>query len=176
MSLLTFRVKKPEILAKKKTKTIRANAERWLKMAQRAHDKKGSKLLHIWWKNPRTRRYNPDCYKMGIARWTGFYTIHGHEITAHLAFEDGFDTVEELLEGLARENNMTHNDVMAHLWVVIEFEWVDGPYTQEEAGEYIPPSRWAAAKKDMKAMFEGKPPEEHGFTQEPDGSYTKRYY
>lgn len=175
MPLLTFRVKKEHLLSKRKKKTIRKNAQRWFRMATNAK-KKGSKLLHIWWKNPRTKRYTPDCYKMGIARWTGYYGVHGYDMDDHLAFEDGFDNVNQLRQALGRENKMTPEEVMEHLWVVIEFEWEEGPFTQEESAMWIPKERWDRARKDMKAMFEGKDPEKHGFTKEKDGSYSKGYY
>jgi hypothetical protein len=132
MPLLTFTVKKDELLAKTKLKTIRFNSPYWAKLARR-NDEFEKKLFHIWWNNPRFLRRDNRVYKMGIARWSEYYTLHGYDMTDALAKEDGFETKYGLHVELAKRNNIEVTEVLAHRWTVVGFQWRFGPFTKEQS-------------------------------------------
>jgi len=139
MPLVTFNTKQDRLLAKTKKRTIRHNVKHWQK---RLENKKKNHNLFVWWRNPRLMRRFTDCYKMGIARWTRYKILTGAELTEWDATLDGFETLAELLDTLAKHNGMTVNDVLADLWIIIEFEWVLGPFTQAESNAYGEAHGW----------------------------------
>lgn len=133
MPLLTFTVKKDELLAKTKLDTFRANAARWKKMFKMPHIEGPRPIMHIWWKNPRHIRRDPEVYKMGIAEWLGLYPILGYKITEGMAKSDGFDSREVMLKALAERNGMTESQVLVHEWADLNFRWRFGPFTKEQS-------------------------------------------
>jgi len=133
MPLLTFTVKKDELLAKTKLDTFRVNAERWKKMFK-PPDRFGLRPpLFIWWHNPRFMRRDPEAYKMGIANWTELFDVLGYAITEGMAKRDGFSTREEILAALAERNKMTGAEVLTHHWANLQFRWRFGPFTKEQS-------------------------------------------
>lgn len=122
------------MLAKKKLKTIRFNSPYWAKLARKDNEFE-KKLFHVWWHNPRFLRRDPQVYKMGIARWSEYYTIHGYEMTDALAKEDGFETRFGLHLELAKKNNIKVTEVLGHLWTVLGFQWRFGPFTKAQSGQ-----------------------------------------
>jgi len=133
MPLLTFSVLKDELLSKAKLTTFRFNTERWEKIYKTSFRKPKKNLMHIWWLNPRFMHRLPDVYKMGIARWTGFETMLGHEITDGMAVADGLKDRDDLLKALAFKNGITVSAALIHRWTRLTFAWMYGPFTQEQS-------------------------------------------
>lgn len=123
MPILTFSTMLDKLLSEQKKQTIRYNAEYWQKWIDK------DMTLHIWWRNPRTRKYNPDCRKLGIAKGK-IEPIYGREFTESLALRDGFEPKGEetalyhLYLFLCNAHGI--KDLMEfqhHLFVVIRWEW-----------------------------------------------------
>jgi hypothetical protein len=133
MPLLTFSVLQEDLLAKTKLTSFRRNVERWEKFWRGCHNNPKKSVLSIWWNNPRFMRRNPNVYKMGLARWTGFETPLGHEITDGMARADGLKDRDDLFNRLAEKNKLTVSEVMTRKWARLIFEWMYGPFTQEQS-------------------------------------------
>lgn len=156
MPLLTFsRSWEQALLDQTKKQTIRANALYWFKLAgystrglERAlerlatldpqtcfdenrpyapeHFANNDSVLHIWLGNPRTRA--PWVRKLGRSwrRWT-LRPVYGRDFDDHIAVMDGFGTAQELKQGLMELHDMTMGEVDDHLWVIIRWQWKEGP-------------------------------------------------
>lgn len=135
--LLTFSVLKDELLSKAKLTTFRFNAERWEKFHRTCFNKPRKNALFVWWLNPRFLHRLPGVYKMGVARWTGFETPIGRDVTDEMARLDGLKDKDDLLKALAFKNGMTIEAAEAHRWARIIFEWMFGPFTQEQSKQLV---------------------------------------
>ena len=157
MPMLTFsRSWEQQLLDQTKKQTIRANCPYWFRQAGYRSDRLGSSLerlasldpetafrenrhlapshfanndsvLHIWLGNPRTRA--PWVRKLGRSfdKWT-LRPIYGRDFSDHIAEMDGFGSAQELKQGLMELHGMTMGEVEEHLWVVIRWEWKEGPH------------------------------------------------
>jgi hypothetical protein len=120
MVLLTFSECEDRLLNKSKTSTIRKNIEYWDKF----FDIPNGYTLHVHWQNPRTR--HPDHYFMGLAEPFGSVEEYGRNFTLETAQDDGFDSLEELLNTLARMHKMTLGEVFSMKWIIGYFSWLNG--------------------------------------------------
>jgi hypothetical protein len=127
MMLLTFSVLYDKLIDGSKTQTTRANYEYWDSAWAR-----GVRVLDIWWRSPRVKKYNPDCYKMGIGQWTEFFVVPGKLFNQELATRDGFGSVDEYVKALAEKHNMTIADVLDMKWTIIRWKWKEGPKVVEK--------------------------------------------
>jgi len=154
MPLLTFQRRwEGKLLSGEKRTTVRANARRWLVMAGRPGGEAelllasgegrfpnaGPNVLHVWLGNPRQLGRRPWVRKLGEStpEWE-VGLVRGADITDGLARRDGLEDAGDLREGLARLNGMTADEVEAHLWAVVRWEWATGPAGSGRQGR-----RWA---------------------------------
>jgi hypothetical protein len=126
---LTFNVLLDKLLDSSKLQTTRGNVMLWQDRHRRALNG-GPRVLDIWWRNPRTKRYNPDCYKMGLGNWDleEFVILQGKEFTSNTARLDGFNDVEEYIRALATRNKLAPHQVLEKEWPIISWDWTRGPY------------------------------------------------
>ena len=131
--MLTFTGQLDKILDGTKTMTTRLDAKGWY-----FRTIAGGSVLDMWWQNPRTRK--PDCYKIGrtvcysLDRKTGAYFDQKD------AEQDGFPTIREYKEALAKLNNMPWYEVDRTMWTQIRWvdqsghaHWIDGPHPRKVA-------------------------------------------
>ena len=121
--LFTFNTSYDKLIDETKLHSLRHNATYWIERLEKNHK------LDVWWLNPRNQ--SPDCHKLGIAHGTAT-PLYGHEFTDMTAREDGYDTLDDLLEVLMQLHRMELEYVLAHRWAAIRWIWVERYWLNDE--------------------------------------------
>jgi len=133
--MLTFTGQLDKILDGSKTMTTRLDAkERKYQEAVRKFRAGEPVIAHMWWKNPRTR--HPDCYKIGRVTVKQAGRKLGAYFDQEDATRDGFTTIREYKQELARLNEMPWYEVDRTTWTQIIWKksgWLDGPHPRKVA-------------------------------------------
>lgn len=77
-------------------------------------------VAHLWWLNPRNR--NPYCRKIGKAPLIDIQRTEGRHLNLWDAQKDGFETLNELIETLAKTNNTTQQEVLNAVWLIYTWD------------------------------------------------------
>lgn len=109
--VLSFSERWKEVLNKSKCQTIRYNWPYWREV-HRAY-----KCLHMWCPGPRSG-HGIAVGRIPNDAWS-VMPEYGRAFGLNRARLDGFETVSELVECLAKFNRITHDDVSEHEWAVI---------------------------------------------------------
>lgn len=139
--LLTFSTNLAKLLDQTKIRTTRANVPYY--QAKWQH---GIRNLDMWFGNPRhIHLKNHLVYKMGIAKWAtmGIFHINKNQycfsdgiIMVHTDFrsraqeiakQDGFPSLDEYLQALARIKSLTLDQVKAREWATLTWKWHKPP-------------------------------------------------
>ena len=116
ITLFTFQTNYDSLINETKLHSLRHNSDYWISRLEK------NPKLDVWWLNPRNQ--SPDCHKLGVARGTAT-PLYGHEFTEMTARDDGYDSLNDLLEELMRLHRMEREYVLKHRWAAIRWIWVE---------------------------------------------------
>jgi hypothetical protein len=132
--MLPFTDQLYEIISGTKTMTTRLDAKLFYYMAiiNRVMEQKDT-IMDMWWQNPRTQK--PECYKIGRVTVWGVARAQGAHFYQDDAVRDGFETLKEYKQTLARLNGMPWYEVDRKIWTQIQWKkdgWLEGPHLPPE--------------------------------------------